>query len=96
MIDEKFTRECADVYCIAFEQARKRCKNDVLSMQAAQVVLQAHIMVHCNPEERQIKAAEEVAERRAEEKILKSMQKQYKKMQEEKVEQDKKSKGETE
>ena len=71
MIDEKFTRECADVYCIAFEQARKRCKNDVLSMQAAQVVLQAHIVVHCNPEERQIKAAEEVAERRAEEKILK-------------------------
>lgn len=70
MIDEKFARECADVYCIAFEQARKRCKNDVLSMQAAQVVLQAHIVVHCNPEERQIKAAEEVAERRAEEKIL--------------------------
>lgn len=96
MIDEKFTRECADVYCMAFEQARKRCKNDVLSMQAAQVVLQSHIVVHCNPEERQIKAAEEVAERRAEEKILKSMQKQYKKMQEEKVEQDKKSKGETE
>lgn len=93
VIDEKFTRECADVYCIAFEQARKRCKNDVLALQAAQTVLSIHAGVYGKLDERRIKAEKEEAERRAEEKILKSMQKQYQELQEENREKDKESKG---
>lgn len=96
MIDEEFTRECADVYCIAYDQAFRRSRIEALSIQAAAFVTQAHFTTFGRIEEKKIQAAEKTAEKRARIKILEDMKAQYEQLKEHTVEESKKEKAKKE
>lgn len=92
MIDEEFTRECADVYCIAYDQAFRRSRIEALSIQAAAFVTQAHFTTFGHIEEKKIQAAE----KRVRIKILEDMRVQYEQLKEHPVEESKKEKAKKE
>lgn len=92
MIDEEFIRECADTYCIAYDQAFKRSRIEALSIQAAALVTQAHFTMFGHIEEKKIQAAERAAEKRVRIKILEDMKAQYEQLKEHPVEESKEEK----
>ena len=96
MIDEEFTRECADVYCIAYDQAFKRSRIEALSVQPAAIITQTHFTTFGHIEEKKIQAAERVAEKRVRIKILEDMKNKYEQLKEHPVEESKKEKAKKE